>query len=151
MPTKLPDGYRTTSGRVKAGQPQNTITPSPRGGKIMNYNTLNYGQQKEFADLMTTWLSEYSEEVIKHVIRHHAENILQNETAMMMLRELQERESKERKDLRWDIESLLVNFEGSKDKKLRLNCLTHAGSYRNVLYDMYIKDMHDEENQEDEG
>ena len=108
---------------------------------MRKFNELDYTEQKEIAALFYNWLKDYSEEVIKYVLPK-TDEILSNDMAMMMIRELKEREEKENSELFNDIRHMMEDYDTWSKHSLRNNCLTHAGSYRNVLYDMYIRPMH---------
>lgn len=94
-------------------------------------------EQKEFAKKLQVWLREYTQEVFEHVMKQMDE-IISNEFALKMIDELYERTLKEEKDEIMHIEFALghedVNLDG-----YHLHPLEHSNSYRDVLYDMYIR------------
>ena len=65
--------------------------------------------------------------------------IINNEFAMKLLKELKEREEKEKVDFDNNIGALFSDFDGFKEYDSHNHPLTHANSYRDILYDMYIK------------
>ena len=105
---------------------------------MKKFNELKYEEQKEITALFANWLDMYTDEVIKKVLAR-ADEIINNEMAMHLLRELKTRDEKESVDFNRSIRSLLDNYETFAEHKVRATCLTHANSYRDVLYDMYIK------------
>lgn len=90
------------------------------------------------ATLFTTWLNPYTHEVIIKVLARRDE-ILNNEFAMNLLKELDKREFEESHDFRRSIENMLDSYESFSEFDPHNHPLTHAGSYRDILYDMYIK------------
>lgn len=104
----------------------------------MKYSEMKYEDRISFRDDMANWLKHYTNEVVKTVVAK-SEDILDNPVALNMLHELRLREAEEAQDFRYDIDWLLTDYEENKDRELRLSPLTHAQSYRDVLYDMYIR------------
>lgn len=111
---------------------------------------MNYDEQKEFAELLNNWLKMYTGDVLKHVAPRFDE-IAQSEFAMSLLRELKAREDKETKEEISTIKSLLYEIQNEKEmsdvyfRGYHSHCLTHSGSYRDILWDLYIKDKIDKE------
>lgn len=104
-------------------------------------NELSYTEQKQFADLLASWLGTYTEEVTARVYPK-LEEIYNNEMVMNMLRELktrQEKEEKETADSFWQIVIDAGKENEFDDHCMHNHCLSHAGSYRDVLYDMYLR------------
>lgn len=106
---------------------------------------MDWMEHEELARLLAPWLELYTKDVIGRVI-DQLDDILANETAMMMIRELGEREEKEkcqfRSDLRYIFQAKAEKDEDGYQKRLdwlRNYCLEHSKSYRDVLYDMYIR------------
>lgn len=99
------------------------------------FNSMTIDEQKETAELFAAWLKMYTDEVIVRVIARRDE-IIANDFAMNLLKELKERQEKEAKEFISDIDFAL-RF-GDKES-FRFDILTHSKSYRDVLYDMYIK------------
>lgn len=105
---------------------------------MKRFEELKIEEKKEIRAYFTTWLSEYSYEVINKVMAQ-AEDIINNDVAMMLLKELHERTQEEKIDFERSIGLLLDNYDIYKEYNPHNHPLTHADSYRNVLYDMYIK------------
>lgn len=105
---------------------------------MKKFNELSYDERKEVSELFANWLNDYTDKVIKKVLAR-ADEIINNEMALHLLRELKERDEKERCEFTRSINNLLDDYEGFSGHSARLDCLTHAKSYRDVLYDMYIK------------
>lgn len=90
-------------------------------------------ERQEIAELLTTWLKMYTYEVIKEVMLS-ADEITSNETTMALLRELKKREEAEHEEFKTSL------YYGSWVESDPNKCsLLHSDSYRNVLYDMYIR------------
>jgi len=107
---------------------------------MKNYTDLSYQEKKEFTNLLTNWLHIYTSEVINKVLEK-AEEIYNNEFTMNMLKELKIREERELESLSSDID-MIIQYKNKV--QLHLNCLTHSKSYRDVLYDMYIRNSKEE-------
>lgn len=105
---------------------------------MKKFMELKTEEKKEVAELFVNWLNMYTDEVVKKVLAD-ADEIINNETAMHLLRELKAREEKERNDFAREINFLLFDFESNSECGIRCTALTHASSYRDVLYDMYIR------------
>ena len=99
---------------------------------------LSYEEKKEIDALFANWLKSYTHEVIVKVMELR-EEIINNEFAMNLLRELKKREEEEKKDFERSIASLLGAFDDYKEYNPHNHPLTHAGSYRDILYDMFIR------------
>lgn len=121
----------TAERRVMRGDGHNPVT---RKENIMKYEEMNYTEQRKFAAMLWSWLKGYTDEVINRVLAQK-DDILSNEVAMFMLEELYLRKQKEQDNHERDLVSALDcgrPFE-------RFTTLTHAGSYGDVLADMYIR------------
>lgn len=105
-------------------------------------NELTFTEKKEIAKLLGNWLSMYTQEVVMHVMEKRDE-IINNEFTMNLLKELKEREDKERDEFADSISSLLGDFDTFKQFDPHNHVLTHSKSYRDILYDMYITDKHE--------
>lgn len=105
---------------------------------MKKYEELSYTEQNEIAALFGNWLQQYTHEVIIRVIEKRDE-IISNEFSMNLLKELKEREEEEEHDFRRSIGHLLDNYNTFKEYNPHSHPLTHAKSYRDVLYDMYIR------------
>ena len=101
------------------------------------FEELGYTEQHDIAKLFACWLRPYTHEVVVRVLARRDE-ILANDSAMSMLRELYQREQDEAKDELSFIKNLLENFETFKVYDIHNHPLTHSESYRDVLYDLYI-------------
>lgn len=105
---------------------------------MKKFTEMDYTEQKETAELFATWLRPYTHEVIVSVLARRDE-ILASESSMHLLRELHEREAAERKEFDGSIRSLLASFSAFAEFDPHNHALSHAGSYRDVLYDLYIR------------
>ena len=105
---------------------------------MKKYEDLTRGEQQEVTRLFTTWLEKYSHEVIVKVIEQRDE-IINNDFAMNLLKELCTRTESEKVDFKHSIENMLFHFDDFKKYNPHNHPLSHANSYRDVLYDMYIK------------
>ena len=106
---------------------------------MITFNEREYKERKEIAKLIANWLKEYTHEVVVKVLEKR-EEIINNEFTMNMLKELYKREEEEQKEINNSIQSLLEYFDEHKEFDIHNHCLTHSNSYRDVLYDMYIRD-----------
>lgn len=102
------------------------------------YTDLTVAERNEIAGLFANWLKNYTDEVVFKVMEQR-EEILNNAFAMKLLRELKEREDKEAEEFVNDINWLFRDIDSRKKYGTRNNVLTHSKSYRDVLYDMYIR------------
>lgn len=108
----------------------------------MNLKELRNEERVNLNVILENWLGIYTEEVVIKVMSR-LEEITANEHTMMLLRELWDRETKEVDDRRRSISSMIDDVINDRDIEghcLHNHCLTHANSYRDVLYDMYIRD-----------
>ena len=105
---------------------------------------LDYCEVNKYAELFGVWLKPYTHEVIRYVMGR-AEEIINNPDSLTLLLELKTREAKEEKDFFDNIAWYIRDYEGHKKYNPHSNCITHSGSYRDVLYDRYIRDMPREE------
>lgn len=102
----------------------------------MTYAEMKLDQRIEVAALFENWLSMYTDKVISQVAVR-AEEILNDEFSMKLIRELKVREDRE-KEVRIRKFKYILNGE-SDAIGVHVHPLTHSGSYRDVLYDMYIR------------
>ena len=100
---------------------------------------LTGAERANVTDLFTNWLKDYTHKVVIQVLKRKDE-ILENEFAFNLLCELYDREQKEFKDLTNSINSLLNNYKTFAEYDVHNHPLEHSKSYRDVLYDMYIRD-----------
>lgn len=105
---------------------------------MKKFEDLTRDERDEIVLLFSNWLRHYTHEVIIKVMEKRDE-IINNEFAMNLLKELKEREEKEKADFDNNIGSLFYDFEDFTEYDPHNNPLTHAGSYRDILYDMYIR------------
>lgn len=107
---------------------------------MKTFKELKFDEQKQTVELFSNWLKPYTQEVIMRVMEK-AEEILNNDFAMNLLKELNTREQKEKEDFSSSINSLFSNFNTFKEYNPHNHPIDHAQSYRDVLYDMYIKQI----------
>lgn len=105
---------------------------------MTTFNEREYKERKETTKLISNWLKNYTQEVIVRVLEKR-EEIINDEFTMKMLKELYEREQSEAKEFYDSIFLMMEEFEEQKQYDPHSHCLTHSDSYRDVLYDMYIK------------
>ena len=106
--------------------------------KTIKLEEMNAYERKEIAQLFATWLRPYVHEVIVKVLERRDE-IVNNEATMHLLRELHNREVKEDKDFNDSINMMLGDFDIFSKHDPHNHALSHSRSYRDVLYDMYIR------------
>lgn len=99
---------------------------------------LDYTEQQKISTLFYYWLKPYTHEVIKKILERQDE-IINNEFAMNLLKELADRTIKENNEFKSDIAFMMQDFENLSECDPHNHPITHAGSYRDILYDMYIK------------
>lgn len=105
---------------------------------MMKFNEMEREEREEIANIFSTWLKPYTTEIIIKVLEK-SDEILSNEFAINMIKELHKREQEEKKEFSNDMARLLIDFDSYKEFNPHNHCLTHSKSYRDVLYDMYIK------------
>lgn len=103
-----------------------------------------YDEQKDLAEKLQTWLGMYTQQVIEHVMSQ-IDDIINNEMTMMMISELQKREAEEKKREIDQFYFSLCDIKEGNDKmwSIHSQVLTHSNSYRDVLYDLYIRNKED--------
>lgn len=106
--------------------------------KNIKLEEMNAYERKEIAELFATWLRPYVHEVIVQVLERRDE-IVNNEATMHLLRELHAREVKENADFASSINFMLGSFDTFSQHDPHNHAFSHSRSYRDVLYDMYIK------------
>ena len=106
---------------------------------MKKFTELALEERNEIVRMFATWLKPYTHEVIVKVLERKHE-IINNELAMMMLTELHKRTEMEAKDFAHSIGNMMYEPATFSKYNPHNHALTHAGSYRDVLYDMYIKD-----------
>ena len=103
------------------------------------FRDLDTESKDHITRLFSVWLRQYTHSVIFKVMALR-EDIITNPFAMKLLEELAEREEKEYNDFSHSIGCMLRDFETFGNYDPHNHPTTHAGSYRDILYDMYIKD-----------
>ena len=106
--------------------------------KKIKIEEMSMEERNEVCELLATWLEPYTQEVIVRVMERR-EEIINNEFAMMLLKQLKEREEKEQERFLDNMKSLFNYFDDHKDYNPHNHPLEHSNSYRDVLYDMYIR------------
>ena len=114
---------------------------------MAKWNEMRYDEQKRFCSLLENWLRPYTEEVILSMTARRDE-ILDNPFAVKMLEELMEREEKEEKELASNIYHLLDNYDNYKAFNPRNYYTTHSKAYREVLFDLFIRNRKEEKKDE---
>ena len=106
---------------------------------MKKYEEMDYNEKKEIASLFSVWLQAYTHEVIVKVIARRDE-IINNDVAMSMIKELKVRSEQEQKDFESSIRFMIDDIKTFSQFDPHNHVVTHAKSYRDVLYDMFIKD-----------
>ena len=93
---------------------------------------------KDYAiKIMANWLKTYSNEVVARVMKNY-DTIINDKTTYTLLSNLYERENKEEDNFIIDIKNI-VEY-GVKDETIdMLRIVEYSQSYRNILYDLYIR------------
>lgn len=105
---------------------------------MKTFTELNFEEQQEVTSLFSAWLRPYTSEVVNKIMEQ-ADDIINNDFAVDLLRELAKRQDQEIKDFDESIEMLFRDFETFSKYDAHNHPLSHASSYRDVLHDMYIK------------
>ena len=108
----------------------------------MKLSEMKLEERQELAELLEAWLSPYVDKVHVKVL-NQLPQIVENEMAMKLLRELKARQDQEKEDrvreIRYRFWDLEENKKIADDSSFGSSCLTHSKSYRDILYDLYIK------------
>lgn len=107
----------------------------------MKLKDMDYKTRNELAELLEAWLYMYTDECVVRVM-NRLDEITENEMAMHMLRELKKRQEEEKKQRKDAIGFLFYRLQEGKINDagtFHNHCLEHSSSYRDVLYDLYIK------------
>ena len=104
----------------------------------MMYAEMDSKTREQVEKQFSVWLRPYTHEVIKRVMAR-ADEILGDDFAMHLLSELYEREQAEDADFLRSVHYLLSNYEDFAQYDPHSHCLEHSKSYRDVLYDLYIR------------
>ena len=107
---------------------------------MKKFEQLTREEKAEITTLIANWLHQYTTKVIVAVLEKRDE-IINNEFTVNLLRELKEREEKEKKEFTDTIGWLLRNYEDYNEFDPHDHAITHSKSYRDILYDMYIKNI----------
>lgn len=99
---------------------------------------MSLDERKEVCELLANWLEPYTSEVVIKVMAKR-EEIINTEFAMILLTELKAREDKERTEFLHSIGSLFSVYDTFKEHDPHNHPLEHAKSYRDILYDLYIR------------
>lgn len=105
---------------------------------MKHFNELPLEERNETVELLAYWLQSYTHEVITNVLCRVNE-IINNEFAMNLLKELKARSEEEHFDFMHSIGNLCYDFDTFRKYDPHSHPITHAKSYRDILYDMYIK------------
>ena len=105
---------------------------------MKKFEYLEWNEQNEIANLFANWLKNYTHEVICKVLVNRDE-IINNDFVMNLLKELAIREKAEAEEFSVSMRYPLKAFDNHKEFDPHNHALIHAGSYRDILYDMYIK------------
>ena len=87
--------------------------------------------------IVANWLKNYSNEVVVRVMKNY-ETIINDKTTYTMLSKLYEEENKEEETFIHDIE-YMVRYGIKDETKDMLRLGEYSRSYREVLYDLYIR------------
>lgn len=92
---------------------------------------------KEAIKIVANWLKDYSNDVVVRVMEKY-EQIINDKTTYTMLSKLYKEENKEEETFIHDIE-YMVKFGITDETKDMLRLGDYSQSYREVLYDLYIR------------
>ena len=81
---------------------------------MKKFEEMTYNERNEIVELFSNWLKDYTHEAILRVMEKRDE-VIENEFAMNLLKELYNREEKESDDFNHSIALLLDNYEDFKD------------------------------------
>ena len=87
--------------------------------------------------IVANWLKDYNNDVVVRVMKKY-EQIINDKTTYTMLSKLYEEENKEEETFIHDIE-YMVKFGIKDETKDMLRLGEYSQSYREVLYDLYIR------------
>lgn len=102
--------------------------------------TKSKSELDEISKKIQVWLGHYTDEVIRKVFDKIPE-IVDDEFSMNLINELYTRTLEEREDESRTIEMYLCGVLSPKDSVCHCHPITHAKSYRDILYDMYIRNL----------
>ena len=87
--------------------------------------------------IVANWLKNYSNEVVVRVMKNY-DTIINDKTSFTMLSKLYQEENKEEETFIQDIE-YMVKYGIKDETKDMLRLGEYSQSYREVLYDLYIR------------
>ena len=93
---------------------------------------------RDIIELLANWLHIYSDDVVKRVMKK-VDEIKNNDFALFLLKELYDREKDCYVDFIQSIDSLYYDYDYYSEYDVHSHPLLHAKSYRDVLYDMFIR------------
>ena len=94
-------------------------------------------KEDEASKIVANWLKNYNSEVVVRVMKNY-DTIINDKTTYTLLSNLYERENKEEVDFIIDIKNI-VEY-GVKDETIdMLRISEYSQSYRDILYDLYIR------------
>ena len=105
---------------------------------MKKYEEMTIKEKDEVIELFSNWLEPYSMDAINYVLKRK-DDVISNDFAMNLLIELKEREEKEKNEFKNDIGYLFDSYDEFKEYDPHIHLLTHGKSYRDVLFDMFIK------------
>lgn len=97
-----------------------------------------YEEKEQISQWLGTWLGCYTQEVYNKVAPNLPQ-IIEDGATLNLLRELHERTQQERDEVKKSIFFDIAFNDKGTPSALHRTVMTHAQSYRDVLYDMYIK------------
>lgn len=103
-------------------------------------DTATHEERALLAKKLNTWLGIYTYEVRKYALSQ-IDKILSDPTALYLLDELYTRTEKEEKEA---TDNFYWFLGYSQEYRKHCDVLTHSKSYRDVLYDKFLKDRHEE-------
>ena len=87
--------------------------------------------------IVANWLKDYSSDVVVRVMKNY-DTIINDSTTLILLSELYQKENKENVNFIHDIEHM-VKYGIDDETKDMLRIGEYSRSYREVLYDLYIR------------
>ena len=92
---------------------------------------------EEAIKIVANWLKDYRNDIIVRVMEKY-EQIINDKTTYTMLSKLYEKENKEEETFIYDIEHI-VKYGITDETKDMLRLGEYSNSFREVLYDLYIR------------
>ena len=87
--------------------------------------------------IVANWLKDYNNDVVVRVMKNY-DTIINDNTTLTLLIQLYQKENKEEVDFVHDIEHI-VEYGIEEETKDMLRLGEYSRSYREVLYDLYIR------------